>query len=315
VSLSAVELANTRHVYAWILFALWLLFCLRVLGQILVMYAGVSFLPRKEEWFSGLMPYPELLGSQVILVLLYGKAWFDLLAGRGWFARPSATFGAGLLKFGCTYLAVMILRYVLRMGLYPRERWVGGCIPIFFHWVLSLFIVVLGLYHLQASGDGLGAGPLLGALGWGWCALVLTAVILWGGYMAAPAVLGWRLGLRRSIFAVRAEKQADCAGEPLMDVFRPYRAVRTSILIFCFEPGSRWDHFQEKLVWKMWAERGYTVVLVSEASSLASALQWAEEQDCFDREVVVWPTKSIRELIAQIRCGKYPEQMSGLAKV
>jgi hypothetical protein len=35
----------------------------------------------------------------------------------------------------------------IRMNLYPDQRWIGGCIPIFFHWVLASFILISGKYH------------------------------------------------------------------------------------------------------------------------------------------------------------------------
>lgn len=50
--------------------ALWLLaglFCLRVLGQVLVEFGDVQFLPPSKEWASGLIPYPLLLVSQVLI--------------------------------------------------------------------------------------------------------------------------------------------------------------------------------------------------------------------------------------------------------
>lgn len=285
------------HEYAWVLFALWLLFLLRVLGQVLVMFTRVSFLPRKEEWFSGLMPYPQLLASQVIILCVYGKVWLDLFAGKGWFAPPSASFGRGLLKFGCAYLGLMILRYILRMGLYPKERWVGGCIPIFFHWVLSLFLVVLGLYNLQGSSDEFGAVSVLRALGWGWCAVVVPALAIWSGYMVAPSIVGWRLGLQRPLFAVRAEKHR--ASNLLIEVFRPYGAVRTSTLLFPIEMGTSWDRLREKWIGKLWAERGYTVVVVRPPCSVPSASQWVREQDWFNGEVVVWPVSHHRLLGVQ----------------
>ena len=51
-------------------------------------------------------------------------------------------------------LAVMIIRYVVRMGLYPHERWTGGSIPIFFHWVLSLYVLVVGYHHWRQTRSG-----------------------------------------------------------------------------------------------------------------------------------------------------------------
>ena len=45
-----------------------LLFFLRVLGQALVVFFSVSWLPSTEQWASGLIPYPTLLATQVVLL-------------------------------------------------------------------------------------------------------------------------------------------------------------------------------------------------------------------------------------------------------
>lgn len=46
----------------------------------------------------------------------------------------------------------MLLRYVLTMTFHPEMRWLGGTIPIFFHFVLAGFIFVLGRYHSVVNG-------------------------------------------------------------------------------------------------------------------------------------------------------------------
>ena len=58
----------------WVLMAF---FCLRVLGQILVDFWRVPFLPASEEWFSGTLSYPPLLASQVLILLLMTKIGTD----------------------------------------------------------------------------------------------------------------------------------------------------------------------------------------------------------------------------------------------
>jgi hypothetical protein len=50
--------------YALALWALLALFVLRVAGQLLSAAGFGDFLPPWEEWFSGLVPYAQLLGSQ-----------------------------------------------------------------------------------------------------------------------------------------------------------------------------------------------------------------------------------------------------------
>ena len=129
---------------------LWLLlglFCLRVGGQIVVALFAPPFLPPMDEWYSGLIPYGPLLVAQFIIIVLYGKICIDFTRGEGFFVRPRPVFGRGVLMFGYVYFASMVVRYVVRMSLYPDERWLGGCIPIVFHWVLASFVITFGLYH------------------------------------------------------------------------------------------------------------------------------------------------------------------------
>lgn len=141
-------LSREERYAAW----LWLLlglFCLRVGGQLVVALVPVSprLLPPMEEWYSGLVPYGPLLVAQILIILLYGKVCLDFTRGRGYFVVPQRRLAIGLLVFGSLYLAAMILRYVIRMSLYPDERWTGGSIPIFFHWILASFLLLVGQYH------------------------------------------------------------------------------------------------------------------------------------------------------------------------
>lgn len=133
---------NSR-IAVWLWFLL-VLFILRVLGQLLVALGATTLLPPMEEWFSGTIPYPWLVCCQVGLIVLFGKVCLDFTRGEGFFVVPRRKLGLGLLSFGSVYLAVMILRYVIRMSLYPLERWTGGSIPIFFHWVLASFLLIIG---------------------------------------------------------------------------------------------------------------------------------------------------------------------------
>src|SRR5687767_13498265 len=91
----------------WVLLAM---FVARVLGQLLVAADFGRFLPPWEEWYSGLLPYPWLLATQVLLVLIYGKICVDFMRGDGFFVRPRPAFGSGLIAIGSIYLVVMVLR-------------------------------------------------------------------------------------------------------------------------------------------------------------------------------------------------------------
>lgn len=295
--------------YFWVLATLLLLFCLRVLGQILVAFLQVSFLPPMEEWMSGVLPYPELLTSQILIIVLYGKICLDFFRGRGFFVTPRRRLGTGLLIFGSLYLVVMIFRYVIRMSLYPHERWTGGCIPIFFHWVLSSFILVLGSYHWRitqrAGKPGIGLRLLqgIGAVG------ALLCISAWATYQMGPSLLAHQLGLRRSQFAVRSQKGATLLtsdGVPLVaDIYHPRHTIHTpTILVRIPLTKDFKNSFFASLVGKMWAERGYTVVIQGTRGRFGSggvfyplrsdrqdgieSLHWIAKQPWFDGRILTW---------------------------
>ena len=106
----------------FVLWALLVLFVFRILSQLLVALGLAPFLPPMEEWYSGAIPYPWLLLSQVIIALLYSKVCLDFTRGYGFFVAPRRGLGVGFLAFGSVYLLVMVIRYVIRMSLYPHER-------------------------------------------------------------------------------------------------------------------------------------------------------------------------------------------------
>ena len=135
--------------YALVMWLLAVLFFLRVLGQVLVAFFDVSFLPPMEEWYSGLIPYPVLLPVMGLILILLMKVCTDFSQGSGFFVVPRRGMGSFLRWFSHLYFAAMLLRYVISMALYPERRWLGGTIPIFFHWVLAGFLFVLGHFHTR----------------------------------------------------------------------------------------------------------------------------------------------------------------------
>jgi len=126
---------------------LWLLtglFALRVAGQALVASRDVSFLPPMAEWYSGLVPYPLLLPIQLVMLAVMARIDLDLTRGRGPFVRARPRLGSGLRWFAVAYFLAMVARYALTMALRPERRWLGGAIPIVFHWVLAAYVFVWG---------------------------------------------------------------------------------------------------------------------------------------------------------------------------
>ena len=111
---------------------------LRVLGQVLVAFFDVRFLPPMEAWYSGLMPYEYLLPSQILLIVVMTKVCIDFTRKRGFFYQPRRLFAHEWLWFGYVYLAAMMARAVFLWD-HP--------IPIVFHWVLAAFVITVGLSH------------------------------------------------------------------------------------------------------------------------------------------------------------------------
>jgi len=124
-------------------------FFLRVLGQSLVAFFEVDFLPSMDEWYSGLIPYPGLLASQILILGVQVMIFRDLWRGTGFFARRRPRVGIALRWFSFVYFAAMAARYIITMALYPERRWFMGTIPIFFHWVLAAYLFLLGQFYLQ----------------------------------------------------------------------------------------------------------------------------------------------------------------------
>ena len=99
--------------FLWVLLGL---FCARVLGQVVVAFAGVSFLPPMEEWYSGLIAYPYLLGAQIVIIALLIKVCLDFTRGEGFFVRPRRLFGHAALYFGYISSGKACRRYSARTG-------------------------------------------------------------------------------------------------------------------------------------------------------------------------------------------------------
>lgn len=124
-----------------ILNSLFILFVLRVLGQLLVLFVSIPFLPPFREWYSELIPYPVLLTSQILVIILLAKVCMDLYAKKGYFYTKHGWFLKPLLYFSIIYFLVMFGRFLV----------FGLSIPVVFHWVLATFAFVFSMYHLNKA--------------------------------------------------------------------------------------------------------------------------------------------------------------------
>lgn len=117
------------------------LFLLRVVGQIEVWLLAPEWLPPMQAWYSGLLPYPLLLPAQILLLMLMA-----VLAYRRTVAAPRAAqnrHGHRVLRgLALMYFAVMAVRLLWTLSMHGGEFYLHGGIPIAFHWVLALFVLV-----------------------------------------------------------------------------------------------------------------------------------------------------------------------------
>jgi hypothetical protein len=129
---------------AGFLLILTLLFCVRVVGQLVVRAKAPRWLPPMDQW--NLLPYQLLLPIQLVFIAAIAAVIIDFAAGPWFFAEPNRRFGLFLIGFSAVYAGSMLVRYAIRMARRPGERWFGGTIPIVFHLVLAAFLFIWGTY-------------------------------------------------------------------------------------------------------------------------------------------------------------------------
>jgi hypothetical protein len=123
------------------------LFLLRIIGQVVVVLKSPSWLPpmTAENW--NLVPYRILLPSQLAIALLMGFIIHGVRLEYGVFGTRQPALGMLFIVASAVYAHVMGARYAVRMARRPEARWFGGAIPIVFHMVLAAFLFTWGLYH------------------------------------------------------------------------------------------------------------------------------------------------------------------------
>jgi hypothetical protein len=122
------------------------LFALRVLGQLLVVHRKPRWLPPAERWASGLLPYPVLLGSQMVILGLMTATGLGMALGWLAFAAPHPALGGVLVVLAIAYVVAMLVRVAVRAAMPPQQRRPAGAIPIAFHFVLATWLLVLGAH-------------------------------------------------------------------------------------------------------------------------------------------------------------------------
>ena len=299
-----------------LLWFLQLLFLGRVIGQMLVQFGGVDFLPPSSEWYSGVVDYPPLLFFQLTILGLQTWVNVNFTQESGFFIRRGRRFGKALLVFGVIYLLVMMTRYAVRMGLYPLERWTGGSIPIFFHWVLASYCITWGFRTISLQGSQPNPPSisrprrLRRIVGTTISLVAIGGYFVWVSYLAAPAFFVWKIAGRAPLHAVRVETGQSFEtvdGVRLVaDVYHPIRAgiKQPTILVRLNYTNTLKQTLFARLIGRGWAEQGFTVVLQGTRGRYESAgeyvpflherhdgqatLRWLSQQRWFNGKVGTW---------------------------
>ena len=118
------------------------LFGARVIGQIEALLLEPDWLPSMEAWYSGLMPYYLLLPAQIALLMFMAVVAWNRRVRTGRFAAAHPRLATALRVAAYRYLAGMSLRLLLNLIENGEDFWRSGAIPVAFHWVLALFLLV-----------------------------------------------------------------------------------------------------------------------------------------------------------------------------
>jgi hypothetical protein len=120
------------------------LFAFRVIAQVEVLLLEPAWLPGMDAWYSGLLPYPLLLPAQIAILAIMTVAAWNPRVRRGLFARAHPRAARALRGFAIAYAAAMAARLLWIVGQHGYEFWREGAIPVAFHWVLALFLLICG---------------------------------------------------------------------------------------------------------------------------------------------------------------------------
>lgn len=135
---------TTPIIYSRALWLLLVLFCFRVFAQLAVYFIELPFLPGFAQWHSASIPYPVLVFSQLLIILIYSLVALQFSRGH---VVARYRVGLILLFAGGVYFSIMLIRLVIGLAELSELHWWNQPIPSVFHLVLSSFLIVVGLFH------------------------------------------------------------------------------------------------------------------------------------------------------------------------
>ena len=131
------------------------LFAIRVIGQFEALVASPPWLPDMAAWYSGLLPYYLLLPVQILLLMVMAVVAWNRRVRTGRFAMAQPHRARVLRAFAVVYFLAMAVRLGLNLYAHGSDFWREGAIPVAFHWVLALFLLVSARQSLEVRTFGL----------------------------------------------------------------------------------------------------------------------------------------------------------------
>jgi hypothetical protein len=117
-----------------------LLFLLRVVGQFEVLLLAPDWLPPMYDWYSGLIPYPILLPLQIVILMIMASVVVREMQASH---HASGHWKRWVRGMAIVYFALMLLRLIVQLIRGADSVIEAGGIPVAFHWVLALFLLLL----------------------------------------------------------------------------------------------------------------------------------------------------------------------------
>ena len=292
--------------YSNILLVLLLCFCFRVAVQGIQYFFSIGFLPSFSLWHSGTLSYPVLVLFQLIIIIFFAWISYQVSSDK---LTPSNIVGKRLIVLASIYGFVMIVRYIIKMSLYPTERWFGGSLPILFHIVLASFLLTLGIFHVKNWNNKAKSGNVSRLIWNTVYGLFFLLIPVWILFQLMPSLLAYKMGMRSSEYYVTDMKQVPIKmddGEVLYaDIYRPERLTTApTILVRIPLDYDLKGKLLSNLVGRIWAERGYNVVIqgvrgrynsnakhtpfLSERADGIATLKWMNTQSWHNGKTGMW---------------------------
>jgi hypothetical protein len=131
------------------------LFAARVIGQFEALVASPAWLPDMQAWYSGVLPYYLLLPVQIALLMIMAVVAWNRRVRTGRFALAHPRMAGMLRSLAVLYFLAMAVRLGLDIHDNGADYWREGAIPVAFHWVLALFLLVGARRSLEVRTFGL----------------------------------------------------------------------------------------------------------------------------------------------------------------